>query len=388
MIKQSQNQVKDPVYSILICFFIATSAISLYIIPYGVFPDYILSVSTLLVLSILLLLCIVFGLSIHRSDINLIFLLALMSLFYFSGTKLYYLMIVSILLIGCRSVQNPNKKIVWAIYFISFISIINQLIHQSTGRDFYTLSVPDPNFSGFYMLIFFMFCFRNNFILGILLSILCVFLFLSRTYAVSLGLFMLIYLFEVLFLSKLKKKRSSIPFLKIFNKNFLLPLVLVANISIYFSSFYIVDIASLMSGGSFARDNIQRLVTVNADDTARFEVNLLVIKALINEPNVLLFGIPERTPEYITHFADTDFVPHNSLLRLVLECGLIFSFYYLFLVGIILKRLYTHENLKYILSFLLFSLFLHVAYQPIFFVFIISIFSLPERHKKITLAFK
>ena len=388
--KQSYDKPNTQAYSILINTTIAISAIVVYIVPYGSLPEYVISTLQLSALVIAFIVALALGLKIRRNDIYVLFILTLISSLYFSGTKIYNLIFVAFLLIGSCSLKDSNKKIIFSIYFVSCISIICQLIYYSTGRNFYTLSVPDPNFSGFYMLLFFMFCFRNNFIFGILLSILCVFLFVSRAYTISLSLFAVIYLFETLFISKDKKLNMHINNVlrKIFNRNIFFSLVLIANLSLYISSAYIIEITNSINGGTFARDNISRLVTVNADDSERFEVNSLVIQALISDPKILLFGIPERTPEYMTEFANTRVVPHNSLLRLVLECGVTFGLYYLFIVGLILKRLYAQENIKYILSFITFSLFLHVAYQSIFLAFLVSILSLPERDKKINIKVK
>jgi hypothetical protein len=388
--KQSYNKSNTQAYAILINSIIAISAITIYIVPYGSLPENIISILQLSILVIAFVFALSLGLKIKINDIYALFTLTLISSLYFSGTKIYNLIFIVFLLIGSCRIKDSNKKIISSIYFVSCISIIYQLIYYSTGRIFYTLSVPDPNFSGFYMLLFFMFCFRNNFIFGILLSILCVFLFVSRAYAISLSLFAVIYLFETLFISKDKKLNMHINNVlrKIFNRNIFFSLVLIANLSLYISSAYIIEITNSINGGTFARDDISRLVTFNAADSERFEVNSLVIQALISDPKILLFGIPERTPEYMTKFANTRAVPHNSLLRLVLECGLIFGLYYLFIVGLILKRLYAQENIKYILSFITFSLFLHVAYQSIFLAFLVSILSLPERDKKINIKVK
>lgn len=388
--KQSYDKPNTQAYAILINSIIAISAIVIYIVPYGSLPEYVASTLQLSVLVIAFIVALALGLKIRKNDINLLFILTLISSLYFSGTKIYNLTFVALLLIGSCSLKDSNKKIIFSIYFVSCISIIYQLIYYSTGRNFYTLSVPDPNFRGFYMLLFFMFCFRNNFIFGILLSILCVFLFVSRAYTISLSLFAFIYLLETLFISKNKNlnMRINTVLRKVFNRNIFFSLVLISNLSLYIFAPYITGILNSSSGGAFARDDVSRLGTFNADDSERFEVNSLVIQALISDPKILFFGIPERNPEYITKFANTRIVPHNSLLRLVLECGLIFGFYYLFIVGLILKRLYDQKNIKYILSFITFSLFLHVAYQSIFLAFLVSILSLPERDKKINIKVK
>lgn len=365
---KTSNKFKNSLLSFLIVFYAATA---LYVIPYGTFPHAELFVP---IITIVFLFQLVIGkIKLHKIDLFLILGILMVTFFInISIPRIIDSFFIIILLIVFRNHQNLNRKYIFFIYFYSLSSIIYQLFTYRYNT-LPVLSIIDPNFSGYYMLLFFFFCFKNKLKLGILLSLCCAVIFLSRAYILSLSVFFVVLISEK-FLRKINffTKRSYF-------------LLIIVGINFLLLAFSIYFINHIQINNTFVeREDIERIIHLKDESNLiRFTANIKVFNLIKSDFYTIFFGLKTHSEEYVKEQLQYS-MAHNGFLSIILYRGIFFSSLYLIAMGRIIRRLYSLENLKYILSVICFALFLHAGYQGVGLIFFISTLALPElkTHKK------
>ncbi len=361
------------------------SVLTLYFIPYGAFPYAKVFIPLLLVLFGFELLDkkITFGIS---EIILSIFIILFNIIPEFSITRFADALTIIVLVFKYRKFQYVNKIFLKVLYFLMLICIVYHACFSRYIYDDTTIIInnPDPNFSGFLALLFFLYCFKQRFVLGIIASFVLVFLLFSRNYLFSLILF-----FILLFLEKNLPNLYTI-FFKRLGFIRICVLFMSINLAILINSFYFTENVDIVKT-DFKRNNVNRFVTLNDDSNkARFTANKEFFELIKSDQNIALFGISrekmiEKSPDSTEENFDIKSMfphrvpPHNSLFHMILMRGILFSTFYFLGIGLVIWHLYNQENLKYILPVILFTLFLHACYLGAFLIFILTIWALPEK---------
>jgi len=345
-----------------------------FVIPYkSFFPHAKLFLP--IIVFILILQLIVYKVKIKLIDAIIACLILIASSLPVSSLVLFrYTLPICFILIGFND-NKPTllkRSYLRILYWICLPSIVYQLIVYRNqffdGVARITLSVGDHNISGLFMLLFFFFCYKNRFRIGIALSLICIVFFLSRNYFISLCVFFLILLFEA-------------PFSKIISKIHFAYIFLIANFLVIALSYYWignVEASVLYDSGasrlfSFSSFN-------DSSNLDRFEANVFLIQSYLNDPILALQGYRDN---YINVFQPLRLLIHQSFLEVFAYTGVPFSCLYFFAFVRVVMRYYHKENFKYIYSYLIFTLFLHSSLQGATLILFILILSLPSKSKKL-----
>ena len=204
---------------------------------------------------------------------------------------------------------------------------------------------------------------------------------MSRGYILGLSVFFVVVISE-------KILRKTIFFTK--RAYFLLILIGINILLLSFSIYFINHIE--ITNNLIGREDLERITSLNdKSNFIRFTANAKMLNLLNSDFYTTLFGLREQSQEYLIEQLRYT-VDHNAILRITVFRGVIFVSFYLMALGRIIRRLYSLENLKYILSLIFFSLFLHTGYQDVGLIFFIATLALPEltrnkkNRKKVTLA--
>lgn len=320
-----------------------------------------------------------------KIDFLLIVLISsLAMLFNFNTVRLADAIYASILLVVCRKQQEVDRKYILFFYFFSLIAIVFQLsVYRFDGSP--VLHTGRPNSSGVYMLLFFFFCFKNNLKIGVLVSIISSFFFLSRGYIFSLVIFFTLWILEIFvskYISSWKKN-----FLKLYNqfKNYLsfFNLILILNLALIGFGFYFVNHVNIVYSNGRIQEFSRIFQLQDSSNFKRFAANDILIQNLLENPKFLLFGISGRGSDELLQFIDSETTAHNSFLIIVATRGIIFAIVYFIIISIVIKRIGLQNNLKYLLSLCFFSLVLHSIFQGATLVLFITTLSLPESMRRI-----
>jgi hypothetical protein len=190
----------------------------------------------------------------------------------------------------------------------------------------------------------------------------------------SLFVFGLVFIAEKLF-PKLIERKGLI----FFNRRSFVKILIVANLFILGLGTYYINHLGVQKN---AERNMTRVTVLNDESNLeRFKANAALITLFTRDLDTALFGLSEQDEDYLKSLLDTNVV-HNSFLRVLVYRGIIFSFFYFIALGIIIRRLYSFKNIKYLLSLLAFSLFLHAGYQGYPLILFITTIALPDVEKK------
>ena len=356
------------------------SATALFIIPYDSFPHAQLVIPILTIIFLFKLFT--SQILLKKSDLILIVIILLICCINISSPRIIDSFFIIILLISCQQPRYLNRKYVKFIYFYVLGSIVIQILFfdlaRVEGRE--ALSVSDPNYSAYLILLFSLFCYKNNFKLTcFVLSISSIFLFNSRSFTVSFLAFLLFLLLEK-FLPKISKYINST-----FDKNkFINFLILILALNLFilsYSIFFVYSVATVTDLKSTG-ESIERLVKFKDESNfSRFLSNVVFLEIMSKNIDVACWGIPEQSREYIhSLFSFRNGkklnVLHNSLFDFILRRGIIFSLFYFIALGIIVMRS-GNNNLKYIIPGIIWPLFYWGAYKNVGLAFFVIIIALP-----------
>ncbi len=345
--------------------------IVLFIIPYETFFPHA-KLFLPIIAFILILQLLIYKVKIQLIDTIVACLILIASSLPISSYILFrYTLPICFILIGFNDSKPTiiKRDYLSLLYWVCLPSIVYQLFiyrkHLFDGVARVTLSVGDPNISGLFILLFFFFCHKNKFKLGIALSLICSVLFLSRNYFISLCVFFLMLLFEI----PLSRIISKINFVYVF---------LIANFLIILLSYYWVTNVEVSVGYDTGAGRLFSF-SDNSNFT-RFEANIFLIKSYLNDPLLALQGYRET---YINVFGPLRLLIHQSFLEVIAYTGILLSCLYFFAFAKVVMRYYYRENFKYIYSYLTFTLFLHSSLQGVTLMLFVLILSLPSRNKRL-----
>ena len=288
--------------------------------------------------------------------------------------------IIIILLFKFKSIQTINPLFSRTIYALGSLVLTYHIFFSRYFRDsaIVVINNPDPNFSGFLCLLLFLFFFKNKYWLGVGICLSATFLLWSRNYVLALLVFLLLVFLEKFgsFFYRAVFVRAS--FLRVFT------FFIALNVAVLFFSFYFIDKVQSPVSLGLMRNDPNRLLTFEDDSNwYRFNANKEFFDLLKKDRELMLFGVSGARPDLddmeYRKLLPNRVPPHNSIYHFVLLRGILFSLAYFAALATIFHRLYTPENLKYIISVLIFGLFLHAIYSGSFLIFFVAILSLPER---------
>lgn len=249
---------------------------------------------------------------------------------------------------GCQPIRLSRPYLISLCWLASAAMIYQLTIYRRIefdGTARISLSNGDPNVSGLFMLLFLFLSYKAKFTPGIILAVVSSGLFLSRNYFFSVVLFFLIILFE--------------PFIiKLFSRiSFLYTFIFANMIGIIIGEMFLkfVEIGIGYDTGT------NRLFTINdASNLIRFEANRLLLQSYLENWQLALAGYGASYEEV---FRPIGAIIHNSLVEVFAYTGIPLGLAYFFILIRLIGGYYTPSNMKYILAYVFFALFLHSSYQ-------------------------
>ncbi|WP_416494386.1 O-antigen ligase family protein [Clostridium botulinum] len=262
------------------------------------------------------------------------------------------------------------------IYVMCLVSIIIQLMlgRYSTINGKISLSIiGDKNFSGVVMILFFMYCAKNKFYLGEVLSVFTILILDSRASLITLILFFIVRLFKDTIWSVLQKLRLN----KVY-KLFALMLIIIISISyIWVSRVTIYGVKEYQQSLNDTSNKMRFVANIYAIDLIKNNKKELMFYGYDNDFKDI-FGIYDYEIDSHRKFMGVRLVqPHNSIINVTIRTGIIFSLLYFYILSRIIDKLYTKDNLEYILPYLFSALFLHELLNSRFLMFWVIVLCLP-----------
>lgn len=293
---------------------------------------------------------------------------------YSSYVFLRHTLPICLMSIGFSSIRQLQIKrsYLLALCWLSMICMSYQMTVyrrvEFEGSTRVTLSVGDPNSSGLYMLLFFFLCYKIRFIPGIIFAIVSSGLFLSRNYMIALILFGAILAVEKL-APKLVDLITRVGFF---------PLFTIANaFGIWVGEFYInnVEVGFAYETGS------SRLFSFNdQSNLIRFLANDFLLKSYSSNLRTAIRGYGE---DYEAVFRPIKAIIHNSFLEVLAYAGILIGIVYFCILVRTIGNYYTRTNVKYIIPYVFFGLFLHSGYQGVTpYIFLTTLALAPYRKER------
>lgn len=287
--------------------------------------------------------------------------------------------------------ENTNDKtkkidffywiiLIWLIFFISY-SYLKGILGT---YDFYLPSTWDKNYSGVVIYLFFCYCLKNRYKLGMLISFIYVMLLGSRLSIISIALVFLIRIILHLIRKNEKinciiKKFSSLKTFGIASMIFIMTVVIVL-LSYYAVKYIPIESISGYKESINDKSNAIRLrANVYAVEKLK-EDKMFIIRGYDNKIKTAL-GV-ETELKAVTYMGFRLVQPHNFLLNLLLRYGMIFTIIYLLLVSKILSRFWNRDNLAYIIPYLIMNMFMHSLLTTTYLMCFMFILTVPNKRRR------
>ena len=360
--------------------------VSLFIIPYGTFPYAKIFIPMIIA---------VFGLELIDGKVTITLADILLSIGILltniisdlSLNRFSDAITIIILLFKCKELVLINRTFLTIMYSLAMITTVYHILFSRYSVDENTiiLNSPDPNFSGFLALLLFLFCYKNKFLLGILICLSCIFLLWSRNYLLALMLFFTLLSLENFaptFFKNFYKKASIVKITLLF--------ISLNLIVLLYGLYHVEKIKSPVSLGILRNDPNRFIALEDDSNWYRFNANKEFFELLKDNQGIMLFGASSAEPVKIKTDNETEnyndllprrVPPHNAVFHFIFIRGVLFSGFYFLAFTFTLKRLYRLENFKYLFPILIFGLFLHSIYSGAFMIFIVSIMSMLEQDR-------
>jgi hypothetical protein len=272
---------------------------------------------------------------------------------------------------GNLIITDKYEKFYNIIYYLMCTSLIIQIFFSLIlNKKEISFLGWDKNFTGVILFLFFAFCYKQNYLFGVILAIAPAIFLDSRGYILMLVLFFLIKLLK----GPLFKVLNIFKLIKMY-KVFLLMIIFICSFSFFWIKFVAPD--------TYVQEGIN-----DTSNKMRFGANLKAMD-LIKENNFLMFygfdndikkvlGIDSPNGEEHTRYYGVRLVQtHNSLLLTMVKTGLLFSILYFLIVSKILDKYYLKENIEYIFPYLASSMIMHSLLNTSFLLFWILILHIP-----------
>lgn len=240
-----------------------------------------------------------------------------------------------------------NEKIKRIIILTSFASISFQMFTNNFLGYIPVLSWQDPNYSAYYLFMFFLFTKRNNYKIISYVTLSFGFLTLSRTYILAVIIYLII-----------DKSHNVRNFITKFKLNSFYKLSFISIVFVLFvGNYFLSNVGDIINVNDRTFD---RITNINdASNQFRFIANNKFIEALINNPSKFLFGVDKETYQS-SFFINT---PHNSFLALITNYGMLFSIGFLIVFGNCINKLFVEKNYSIIISQFVFFTLLGSGFQ-------------------------
>ena len=259
--------------------------------------------------------------------------------------------------------NDKYKKEIFTILliFLVFTFIYSQMQGFFRGNRLSSSSI-DPNTSGLYILFAFYLARKINSKILMFIFLILGILTLSRNFILAI---ICLYIFNYL-----KQIKSILKFLKI---NFVILLILLNIFLVSFSFF----VKYLEFSQETTWNNNRLFVVFDESNDIRFKINRDVIENLFTSNENFLFGLGSDYPANEKY--DINYKAHSGLLDFLTMYGFIYTSLYLTLLYYIIKNTVTYENIEYVYSYSIFSLFLPGAFGGIYLIILLFILNFQKK---------
>lgn len=259
--------------------------------------------------------------------------------------------------------NDKYKKEIFTILliFLVFTFIYSQMQGFFRGNRLSSSSI-DPNTSGLYILFAFYLARKINSKILMFIFLILGILTLSRNFILAI---VCLYIFNYL-----KQIKSILKFLKI---NFVILLILLNIFLVSFSFF----VKYLEFSQETTWNNNRLFVVFDESNDIRFKINRDVIENLFTSNENFLFGLGSDYPANEKY--DINYKAHSGLLDFLTMYGFIYTSLYLTLLYYIIKNTVTYENIEYVYSYSIFSLFLPGAFGGIYLIILLFILNFQKK---------
>lgn len=283
---------------------------------------------------------------------------------------------------------HANKiGITLGLYVIIPLLVLQYFLNNSNqdGRRAF-LSLLDPNRSAYISFFLFVLSFYTRFYFGVGVSVVFNLGFGSRAYWLMLVIFLSVYCVK-----KMKLFGAFIQHILSTEKKrfvFVIILLLFSLIGIFIVSFSFVSKDVKISRGD---------LTNFEDDSnkMRFMSNIFAFTKILNDKNALLWGygdslrtewnIDTKYGEKIETVDDVRIVqPHNTIINLIVKCGLFMGLFYLYFFSKMLSRVLCFSNIELLIAVFFNSMFIHHLFTGIYlYIFVFSMFLMQSNDRKL-----
>ncbi len=271
-------------------------------------------------------------------------------------------------------IDNNNRKRKDILYFITISYLIFFLIKSyydgsllsnttSMANNFYLQSLGDKNLSAIVMFLFFYFCYKKRYILGIIISAIYMFFLGSRMLYIGIAIFVFV---EVI-------KKYKVLNINLIKKNILL-LIIISQAMVWGISYYVTfnvstnEVSTYKEGLMDSSNAMRARSNVYAAETIKKNIRFIIHGYDSKILDVL--GVSDRlhSSSYLGYRLVQ---PHSLLLNLMLRYGILYSIIYMLSVSYLIKKMITRENVSLFATYLFMNMILHLMFSGLYLLFFI-----------------
>jgi len=327
--------------------------------------NYIL-ISSLIIITIILLFIEKLKFKLINSMIIVLLIISTIFSIYKGNFNYYYIYIPIFIYIGKKKNLILKKEIKYFVLISTFFSILIQLYNFRFRNITPVLSWRGPNYSGYFIFIFFLFCMteKSKLIKTIgYISLFLGFLTLSRTYLVVTILY---------FLFKMNLFKKTFLFLKLYN---FYTLLIVSLILVFFIGNLFLLLVNNPANIEYDASRLLNMNLADGSNYVRFLANNELIKNLFSNYSIFFQGIDVSVYKELYGLN----IPHNILLKMITIFGGFFTFIYIYIIGYYYNRFRSKGNIPIFVTLFFYFSFLG---PPVWgFPLLLTIFLLKENQK-------
>lgn len=268
--------------------------------------------------------------------------------------------------------QQDAKHFHKSCYYIMLLSILFQYI-MNTQENFSMWTAWDKNYTGVILFLFFMYCNKMKYKLGIIVSIYMSIILNSRGYILMLIAFYIVKIFKKT-VCKVNKLLTRNKINRIF--------IFIFIFTFIFSYYWVYVVAS--NGVKAYQEGIN-----DTSNKMRFAANVKTYDLILNNKHLFINGYDNDikkvlgvdSKNYMEHtvFEGVRLVQtHNSMLNIMIKVGVLFFLIYFLILSRLLEQ--YKDSLEYIIPYILNSIIMHSMLDGSFLLFWIFILYLKEKN--------